>query len=342
MILAALFELAVIVGTRLACRALGLSRAAVYRSKTPPRRCGRRAFLPIAQLSIDERSNVLACLHSERFADSSPVTVYYTLLDEGVRLCSIRTMYRLLAHEEENVERRHGKKLEKAKKPELLAEKPNQLWSWDITLLRGPERGVWFYLYVVLDVFSRRVVGWLLARCQTGELATDLILDACRKEGIPRGQLTLHADRGGPMKSQSVVGLLSWLGVEKSYSRPSISNDNPYSEACFKTLKYCPAFPEKFGSFEDAISFLRLFFAHYNTSHFHSGICYLPPDAVHFGLAEGVLESRHQVEMASYLLHPDRYPRGAPRVKCLPKAVWINQPWGQLEALKNEPRTFLN
>jgi len=333
-----------VVGTRLACRALGLSRATIYRSKIPaplPRR--RRVSAPISQLSLEERSNVLACLHSERFADSSPVTVYYTLLDEGLRLCSIRTMYRLLAQEEENVERRYGgRRLEKAKKPELLAERPNQLWSWDITLLRGPERGVWFYLYVVLDVFSRRVVGWLLARCQSGELATQLILDACRKEGIPRGQLTLHADRGGPMKSQSVVGLLSWLGVEKSYSRPSISNDNPYSEACFKTLKYCPAFPDRFGSFEDAVAFMRHFFVYYNSSHFHSGICYLPPDAVHYGLAEGVLERRHQVELASYELHPDRYPRGAPRLKCLPKAVWINQPWGQTEALKNESHVVLN
>ena len=342
MIVAALFELAKQVGSRLACRSLGLSRATIYRSKIPRKGRSRRVSEPLSQLSAQERSSVLACLDSERFADCSPVTVYYTLLDEGIKLCSIRTMYRLLAEERENVERRHQRKLAKAKKPELLAEKPNQLWSWDITLLRGPERGVWFYLYVVIDVFSRRVVGWLLARCQSGELARGLVLEACRKEGIPRGQLTLHADRGGPMKSQTLVGLLAWLGVDTSYSRPSISNDNPYSEAQFKTLKYCPAFPELFGSFEDALAFLRDFFAYYNSRHFHSGICYLPPDAVHYGRADEVLDRRHLVELAFYELHPERFSKGAPKRKSLPKAVWINRPLDANWSSKNEPDVVLS
>ena len=277
-------------------------------------------------MSVSERLNILACLRLERFVDCSPVTIYYTLLDEGTRLCSIRTMYRILQENGENAERRHVRKRGKTKRPELLAEGPNQLWSWDITYLRGPERGVWLYLYVIIDVFSRRVVGWTLARHESGELAKDLIQDACLKEGIEPGKLTLHADRGAPMKSRSVTGLLSWLGVEPSYSRPSISNDNPFSESHFKTLKYCPAFPDQFGSFEDAMGFLRLFFLHYNTQHFHSGICYLHPDTVHYGQADKIIEQRHQVELAFYQLHPERFPKGAPKRKVLPKAVWINPP----------------
>jgi len=336
---AALLELATGIGIRMACRVFGIPRATVYRLKKPPSKKEFKARQVCGDpLSAGERAIILGHLHSERFVDSSPVTVYHTLLDfDGIRLCSVRTMYRLLQKEGENNDRRHPGRRGKALKPELVAEGPNQLWSWDITQLRGPTRGVWFYLYVVLDVFSRRVVGWTLAFGESGELAKELIHQACLQEGIERGKLTLHSDRGAPMKSQNVVGLLSWLGVEKSLGRPSISNDNPYSESAFKTLKYCPAFPERFHSFEDAMAFLRGFFLHYNTRHFHSGICYLTPDAAHFGQAEQILEKRHQVELAFYHLHPERFPRGAPKLKILPKSVWINKPSGAEWSPKGSP-----
>lgn len=327
--MAAVILLATDLGVRIACRVFGFPRATLYRLRgvaARPPGSTKRQRLRLSAISAGERLIILAHLRSDRFVDCSPVTVYYTLLDEGIRLCSIRTMYRISEENGDNAERRHLRKKGKAKKPELLAIRPNQLWSWDITYLKGPKRGVWLFLYVIIDVFSRRVVGWTLARQESGELAKELIKDACLKEGIEAGKLTLHADRGAPMKSKSVVGLLGWLGVEPSYSRPSISNDNPFSESHFKTLKYCPAFPDRFGSFEDAMGFLRLFFLHYNTQHFHSGICYLHPDTVHYGQPELILEQRYQVELAFYELHPERFPRGAPRRKVLPKAVWINPP----------------
>jgi len=258
--------------------------------------------------------------------DCSVAEVYATLLDEGTYLCSIRTMYRILAAHRQVKERRRQRQHPSYTKPELLATAPNQLWSWDITKLRSHQKWTYFQLYVIIDVFSRYVVGWMVAHRESGSLAERLIRLTCQKQLIERGQLTLHADRGTSMTSKTVAFLLSDLGVTKSHSRPHVSNDNPFSEAQFKTLKYQPTFPKQFGCIEDARAFCQHFFAWYNPAHHHGGIGLLTPEMMHSGQAEIVTQQRQNVLASAYLAHPERFVHQPPRPPLVPTAVWINPP----------------
>ncbi len=318
------------VGTSVACRALGVARATLYRRRQ--RRVARteRSCLPrptpARALRPHERQEVLEALHSERFVDRAPAQVYATLLDDGKYLCSERTMYRILATHDELRERRNQLTHPNYHKPQLLATSPNQVWSWDLTKLRGPAKWVYFHLYVILDIFSRYVVGWMVARRESGTLAKKLIEETCDKQNIERQQLTVHADRGSSMRSKLVAHLLADLGITKSHTRPYTSTDNPYSESQFKTLKYCPEFPDRFGSLEDARAFCQWFFAWYNREHMHSGIGYMTPEAVHYGDAGRLLERRQRVLTAAFQAHPERFVRGRPTPPSLPTAVWINPP----------------
>ena len=296
-----------------------------HRSPKPPATARSRHRSPLA-LSDDERSAVLAELHAERFVDASPAAVYATLLDEGTYLASERTMYRVLAAAAEVRERRAQRRHPAYAAPELLATRPNELWSWDITKLKGPAKWTWFHLYVILDVFSRYVPGWMVATAESAALAERLIADTLAKQAIEPGTLTLHADRGSSMRSKPVALLLADLGVAKSHSRPHTSNDNPYSEAQFKTLKYRPGFPDRFGSIEDARAFCRTFFGWYNTEHRHSGIGLLTPATVHAGRAEDVRAARAVTLAQAYADHPERFVRRPPTPPELPTAVWINPP----------------
>lgn len=314
-------------GMAQACRALSVSRATAYRHRNPKvaRPARPRARSPLA-LSDEERADVLGQFHSERFADASPAQVYATLLDEGTYLASERTMYRILAANDEVRERRDQLRHPAYAAPELLATGPRELWSWDITKLKGPAKWTWFYLYVLLDVFSRYVPGWLVATRESAALAERLIADTVEKEGIVGGQLTVHADRGTSMTSKTVALLLADLGVEKTHSRPHVSNDNPYSESQFHTLKSRPDFPARFGSLEDARAFLGPFFAWYNHEHHHAGIGLLTPAVVHAGQAEAVTAGRRLTLARAYEAHPERFVRHPPRPPALPDAVWINPP----------------
>ena len=260
-------------------------------------------------MAPSEQVAVRAELHGERFVDQAPPTVYATLLDEGCYLCSVSTMYRLLRADGEARERRRQARHPAAVKPELVASQPNAVWSWDITKLLGPSKWTYYYLYVVLDLYSRYVVGWLLAERESAALAEQLLAETIRKEGIVADQLTIHADRGSSMASKPVALLLADLGVTKSHSRPHVSNDNPFSEAQFKTLKYRPDFPERFGSIEDARAFCRAFFGWYNQAHRHSGIGYHTPSDVHHGRAALIHQQLAQVLRAAYAAHPDRFRR---------------------------------
>ena len=327
MIEASVEELTPVIGTRPACRALGAAPATVYRRRRPrapkpqmPRPKPERALSPA------EREAVLQELHSERFVDRSPAQVWATLLDEGRYLCSERTMYRLLAQRDEVRERRDQLRHPAYARPELLAERPNELWSWDITKLLGPEKWSYFYLYVILDVFSRYVVGWTVQHRESAAVAEQMIAQAVSQQGIERNQLTIHADRGSAMRSKPVAFLLADLGITKTHSRPYTSTDNPYSEAHFKTLKYRPGFPDRFGSILEARSFCREFFAWYNHEHRHSGIGLMPPAAVHSGRAETLHTERARVLAAAYAQRPERFVRGVPRPPELPTAAWINPP----------------
>jgi len=273
-----------------------------------------------------EREAVLACLHEERFQNCAPAAIYATLLDEGRYHGSIRTMYRILAGQGEARERRDQLVHPAYTKPELLATGPNQLWSWDITKLLGPAKWTYFYLYVILDVFSRYVVGWMVADGESAELAKRLIADTCAKQGIEPGQLTIHADRGSSMTSKPVAFLMADLGGTKTHSRPHVSDDNPYSESPFRTLKYRPGFPERFGSLPDARAFCQEFFAWYNEEHRHSGRGLLCPAGVHHGLAPAAIEKRRAVLDAAYSVHPERFVRKRPRPLPAPAEVWINKP----------------
>ncbi len=269
---------------------------------------------------------MLAQLHSPRFADLAPSEVYATLLDEGTYLCSERSMYRILAAHHEVRERRDQLRHPDYKQPELLATAPNQVWSWDITKLLGPRKWVYFHLYVILDIFSRYVVGWMVADRESAALAKKLILETCRRQRIVRGTLTLHADRGASMRSKPVALLLSDLGVTKTHSRPHVSNDNPFSEAQFKTLKYRPHFPERFGSIQDARANSAVFFPWYNTDHHHSGLALLTPHEVHHGLGSQRIAARAVVLSAAFRANPERFVSGHPTPQPSPAAVWINPP----------------
>ena len=326
--MAAVTELATGVGTRAACRALFAPRASHYRHQRAslcPAITRSRPASPRA-LAAAERETVLAQLHGERFQDRSPAAVYATLLDEGVYHCSIRTMYRLLQQKSESRERRNQLIHPPYKKPELLAVAPNQLWSWDITKLLGPAKWTYFYLYVILDVFSRHVTGWMVAHRESAELAKRLIAESCAKQNIARAQLTLHADRGSSMSSKPVAFLLADLGVTKTHSRPHVSDDNPCSESHFRTMKYCPEFPDRFGCIQDSQAFSQGFFRWYNEEHRHSGLALLTPAMVHYQQTALILEQRQTVLDAAYRIHPERFVRQAPKPAAVPTEVWINKP----------------
>jgi putative transposase len=313
-----------------ACQALGVPRAAIYRARHRQRgiavpAAARRPRPPLA-LSPAECERLLAVLNSERFADMAPATVYATLLDEGQYLASVRTMYRVLADAGQNAERRSQRVHPVYEKPELLATRANQVWSWDITKLKGPVRWSVYHLYVILDIFSRYVVGWMVALREAAELAEQLIADTIAKQQIPPGTLTLHADRGTSMRSKPVAALLIDLEVARTHSRPHVSDDNPYSESQFKTLKYRPEFPERFGSLEDARAHCQRFFRWYNDEHRHSGIALMTPHAVHYGIAETLQAQRAQTLQRAFTAQPLRFKGRTPEPPELPQAAWINPP----------------
>jgi putative transposase len=310
------------VGKRQASLVLGVPRCCLYprEKRQSPRGVSPRA------LSLHEKETMRQELNSERFQDCAPREVYATLLDEGRYLCSWRSMYRILDEHQEVRERRNQLRHPSYTKPELLATAPNQLWSWDITKLLGPSKWTYYYLYVILDVFSRYVVGWMIAEREAAALAEELISQTCLRQGVQRGQLTIHADRGSAMTSKPVALLLADLGVTKTHSRPHVSNDNPYSEAHFKTMKYRPDYPSRFGSQQDARAWANTFFDWYNHEHHHTGLALLTPADVHFHRAKNVLQKRQVVLAAAYARTPQRFVKGAPVPMQVPQAVWINPP----------------
>ena len=327
----AMAELAPLVGVKKACAALGEPRARHYRRhrKSPPPPRPERVPAPQPRaLSEVERKELRAVLNSDEHVDEAPATVYAKLLDEGVYLASVSTMYRVLrAHGEVGDRRRHATHPARVK-PELVASGPNQVFTWDITKLHGPTKWSYFYLYVVIDIFSRYVPGWMLAHAENAHLAEALLEETITKQGIGRDQLTVHSDRGSPMIAKPVAHLLADLGVTKSHSRPHCSNDNPYSEANFRTLKYRPDFPKSFGCYEDAHAHCGRFFTWYNEEHRHSGIGFHTPADVHYGRAELVRSRRAEVLSAAYASHPERFVRQHPVPPALPEAAWINKPEG--------------
>jgi putative transposase len=323
-------QLAGAVGRTAACAAVGRARASWYRAhraSPPPARPPRppRRRQPRA-LSAAERQQVLDALHAERFVDQAPASVYATLLDEGVYLASIPTMYRLLREHAETGDRRRHATHPPTVKPELVATRPNQVWSWDISKLAGPVKWTAYHLYTIIDVFSRYVPGWMVATRESAALAERLLADTLASQHVGRHELTVHADRGSSMTSKPVALLLADLGVTKSHSRPHVSNDNPYSEAHFKTLKYRPDFPDRFASIEHARAFCQDFFTWYNAEHRHSGIALLTPADVHHGRAEQITTARAVVLAQAYTTHPERFVRKHPEPPALPQAAWINKP----------------
>ena len=313
-------------GVARTCAAFGVPPATYYRRRCPKPVPPRPRLRPARRLLPVERAAVLEVLHEPRFVDRAPAEVYARLLDEGRYLCSERTMYRILEANQEVRERRDQLRHPRYAAPQLLATRPNQLWSWDITKLLGPAKWTYFYLYVILDVFSRYVVGWMVAHRESAALAEKLIRESCTRQGITPGELTLHADRGSSMTSKPVALLLADLGVTKTHSRPHVSDDNPFSEAQFKTLKYRPEFPDRFGSLVDARGFCQVFFPWYNTEHHHTGIGLLTPEDVHLGRAATRLAARAEILALAYSSHPERFVRGVPQPAAAPDAVWINAP----------------
>jgi putative transposase len=312
------------------CEALGIAKSTYYRRSSTKAASSNMKKPSPRKLSREEEEKILSIVNSERFCDMAPGEIFYSLLDEGRYYCSERTIYRILQRNRQNVQRRQ-KEAGNYSRPELLATKPNQLWSWDITKLKGPKKWTYYYLYKIMDVYTRYVVGWMVAYRESAELAEDLIAESCFKQRIKRDQLTLHADRGSSMKSNLVGQLLADLGVTKTHSRPHVSNDNPYSESAFKTLKYRPDFPENFGSIEDARSYCRDFFFWYNNEHRHSGIAMLTPEMVHYNYVNEVLEKRNRVYQRAYQSNPERFVNGVPKAKLPDNEVWINKP----ESLKH-------
>ncbi len=290
---------------------------------------------PPRTLPAGQRQDVLDLLRSPRFADLAPAEIYATLLDEGIYHCSISTMYRILAENSEVHARRRQLRHPTYTKPELLAVAPNQVWSWDITKLKGPAKWTYFYLYVIIDIFSRRVVGWRIADAENAGLFKVLFDETIAKHDVPPGQLTLHADRGAPMKAKATAFLLADLGVTKSHSRPHVSNDNPFSESHFKTLKYQPTFPKCFGCIEDAKVFCRTFFGWYNEAHHHVGLGLMTPNQVHYGQTENVHAARQITLNTAFAAHPERFVNNPPVPPEKPTAVWINPPQNkaQLQSL---------
>jgi len=323
-------KLAIDIGVGRACQVLGVPRSSVYRHRgaqqKPEQNLPKERPIPSRALEQQERTQVLDVLNSDRFADAAPRQVYAQLLDEGTYLCSWRSMYHILDTHEQVRERRDQLTHPTYKKPELLAQSPNELWSWDITKLRGPQKWTYFYLYVLMDIFSRFVVGWMVARQESAVLAKELIQQSCQNQEIDPDTLTIHSDRGGPMTARSLALLLSDLGVTKSHSRPHVPDDNPYSEAQFKTMKYRPDYPDRFGCPEDVRGWGRNFFSWYNFEHHHTGLGLMTPATVHYGQAPQVQAQRQRVLEAAFAAHPERFVRGRPTAPTLPEAVWINKP----------------
>ena len=323
-----------------ACAALGVSRATLYR-RTSPRVASPYAMLGAApsprRLSDEEREAVIAALHTERFIDQPPPEVYASLLSEGVYLASVRTMYRLLAELGESSERRAQRAPIKHVKPSLTATAPNQVWSWDITKLRGPLPGVFYFLYVIMDLFSRMVVGWMLAERENGAHAARLFADTIARHGVAPGVLTAHMDRGSPMKSADLANLLAVLGVARSFSRPHVSDDNAFSEAHFKTLKYQPDYPENFASPSHGRGWCQEFVGWFNEEHHHSGLAFFTPAEVFYGRVEEVAARREAALDAAYAAHPQRFPNGRPIVHRPPATVSINP----IPADADDPASYL-
>ena len=335
MIEACFAELEPLVGIASACRGSGKARATHYRRLAPPLlgpRLPRPA--PANALSDEETAELLALLRSARFCDLAPAQVWAVLLDEGRYVASISTMYRVLRTCDEVRERRAQAKHPTRARPELMADRPNMCWTWDITKLRGPDKGVWFDCYVIIDIFSRYVPAWMVATTETAELAGEFITAALRAQGVEAGTLTIHADRGTSMTSKGVAELLADLGVGRTHSRPHVSNDNPYSEAVNKTLKYCPAFPARFGSIEDARAFCEIFFAYYNHDHRHSGIGLHTAASVHYGTATEIRAQRGETLDAAYAANPRRFCGRRPTPPKLPTVAWINNPTIHTDAKK--------
>jgi putative transposase len=308
-----------------ACKAFGVSRAVLHRQRNPkPKQTVIKSNH--RRLTDLEEKRVLDILTNERFMDESVPEIYACILDEGSYLCSQRTMYRVLERHQAVRERRDQCHHPEYTKPELLATGPNQVWSWDITKLKGPHKWSYYYLYVIMDIYSRCVVGWMVATRESAFLAEKLIHETCLKQNINPGQLSIHADRGTSMRSKLVAQLLADLGITKSHSRPHTSNDNPYSEAQFKTMKYRHTFPKSFGSLEDAQTFLRNFFAWYNGQHKHSGIGYVTPESLHTGEAHKIREKRCETLKLAFQKHPERFVKGLPQPPEIPEAAWINKP----------------
>lgn len=318
-------ELAADVGVLPACAALGVARATFYRRQVPPGPRQPRPT-PARALKQEERREVLDVLTSPRFVDRAPAEVFATLMDESTYLCSERTMYRILASEAPVRERRNQLRHPRYEKPELVATAPNQVWSWDITKLLGPEKWTYYYLYVLLDIYSRYAVGWMVAPKESANLASRLIEETCEKQGVRPQVLTLHSDRGAPMTAKCTAQLLADLGVTQSLSRPQVSDDNPYSEAQFKTLKYSPSFPKRFHGYQEAHAFCRQFFPWYNEEHRHGGIALLTPGEVHRGQVAEALQRRQACLDDAHAAHPERFPKGRPIAKSPPTAVYINRP----------------
>ena len=314
------------VGVKIACQALGVPRSSLYAARQPRLGKVRRLASPPRALRPDEKTLVRKTLNSGRFQDQAPREVYATLLDEGAYLCSVSSMYRILRENQELRERRNQLRHPVYAKPELLATAPNQVWTWDITRLPGPARWVGLCLYVLLDLFSRFVVGWLVAERESSALAERLIDESAARQGIVTGQLRLHSDRGGPMTAKSLALLFADLGVKPSLARPHTPDDNPYSEAQFKTVKYHPTFPKRFGSVLDARAWGQKFFAWYNYQHHHTGLGLMTPAAVHFGQAHALFLERQRILRVAYTAHPERFVKGMPEPPALPDAVWINPP----------------
>lgn len=323
----AVLELSPDIGKKSSCSAFDIPRASFYRFHTPKIPVEKQGAISHISLSGNEQQTVLDLLHSEKYQDKAPYQVYASLLDDGIYHCSIRTMYRLLEKEHGTVkERRQQVRRPHYEKPELLATAPNRVWSWDITKLKSVTKWTYFYLYVIMDIFSRYVVGWMVAHREKTALAKRLINETCQKQRIKRDQLGLHADRGSSMKSKGVAHLLVDLGVTKTHSRPHVSNDNPYSEAQFKTLKYCPQFPSRFGSIENARVFCQDFFGYYNKEHHHSGIGLVTPEQLHYGLAQDVYDQRCIILKNAFEKNPERFRGKIPQPPALPEAAWINKP----------------
>jgi putative transposase len=327
--MALLEEASLSYGTTTACQALAVPRSWYYRQKAADGLAQEKPELrptPKHALSEAEKARMRTILNSEQFADQSPREVYATLLDEGVYLCHWRTMYRILTEHDEVRERRNQRQHPQNTKPQLVASGPNELWSWDITLLAGPARRLFYYLYVILDVYSRFVVGWMIAEGESSELAETVIAAACNNQNIRRDQLTLHADRGSAMRAKTVAQLLADLGVTKTHARPYTPNDNPYSEAQFKTMKYRPDYPNRFKSLDHARSWARAFFTWYNLKHHHTGLALMTPAVVHYKQADEVRAKRQRVLDEAYAAHPERFVKGRPIAPKAPDQVWINPP----------------